>query len=258
MTTRMKKGSFFLAVLAVFLWAPDAHAAGPQPPCVGTFAYPSPNSAPSIMVWREKDLQQWRPPRCTGLPVDSPSKLVVTLAGSFRTNGAMNLLLTRIGEISALPHVLYWSTTDKRWAPLSKQAFALAGPDPKSRRGDFPASEFVKGASLYYWDDDSRTGPAVYRFRVLESTQERVVIAGDNVTPIRRFLFTLFKPGDFQTLLIIQRVSPGVFGTFILYRSGEGASGLTTGHDKSYVNRAVALFRQLAGIKTDQDPPAAP
>jgi hypothetical protein len=167
-------------------------------------------------------------------------------------------LLTRIGAVSALPSVQYWSTTDTKWMPLSKDAFALTGPDPKSRRGDFSASEFVKGADLYYWDDDTRTGPAVYRFRVLENTAERVVVASENVTPIRRFLFTLFKPGDFQSLLIIQRVSPGVFGAFILHRSGEEASSLTTGHDKSYVNRAVALFRLLAGMKTDQDPPAAP
>ena len=142
--------------------------------------------------------------------------------------------------------------------PLSKDAFALAGPDPKSRRGDFSASEFVKGSDLYYSDDDTRTGPAVYRFRVLENTAERVVLASDNVTPIRRFLFTLFKPGAFQSLLVIQRVSPGIFGTFILHRSGEGTNSLAAGHDKSYVNRAVALFRQLAGIKTDQEPPAAP
>ncbi|HKB95330.1 MAG TPA: DUF6675 family protein [Rhizomicrobium sp.] len=210
------------------------------------------------MVWREKDLEQWRAPRCTGWPNGSRSKLIVTLTGSFRSDGAMSQLLTRIGAVSVLPHILYWSTTDKKWGPLSKQAFALTGPDPKSRRGDFSPSEFVKGADLFYWDDDSRTGPAVYRFRVLESTQERIVISSENITPIRRFLFTLFRPGDFQTLLIIQRVSPGVFGTFILYRSGEGASGLTTGHDKSYVNRAAALYRQLAGIKTDQKPPAAP
>ena len=255
MDTRLLRAIF---VFALLLFASGAQAAGPQPPCAGVAAYPPPNSAPAIMVWREKDLEQWSPPGCTGWPAASRSKLIVTLAGSFRFNGAMNQLLTRIGAVSALPRILYWSATDKKWMPLSKNAFALSGPDPKSRRGDFSAAEFGKGRDLYYWDDDTRTGPAVYRLRVLEDTQERIVVSSDNVTPIRRFFFTLFKPGDFQTLLIVQRVSPGVFGTFILYRSGEGASGLTTGHDKSYVNRAVALFRQLAGMKTDLDPPAAP
>ena len=74
---------------------------------------------------------------------------------------------------------------------------------------------------------------------------------------MRRYFLTLFKPGALQSLLIVPRLSPGVFGAFILSRSGEGASLLTAGHDKSYVNRTVALYRHLAGIKTDQEPPAA-
>jgi hypothetical protein len=59
-------------------------------------------------------------------------------------------------------------------------------------------------------------------------------------------------------VLIIQRIAPGLFGVFVLSRSGAGASILTAGHESSYVNRANALYRQLAGIKTDQEPPAAP
>jgi len=242
----------------LFIFVSGAHAATPQLPCAGAFTYSPPNAPPSVTTWGEKDLEQWRPPTCTGWATDSRSKLVVAVSGSFRYVGAINQLLARIGAISTLPRILYWSTTDKKWMPLSKDAFALTGPDSKSRRGDFSASEFVKGAELFYWDDDTRTDPAVYRSRVVESTPDRVVVANENLTPIRRFLFTLFKPGDFQTLLIIQRVSPGIFGAYILNRNGEGASSLTTGHDKSYVNRAVALFRQLAGMKTDQDPPAAP
>ena len=126
------------------------------------------------------------------------------------------------------------------------------------RRGDFSASELVKGADLYYWEDDPRTGQAVYRLRVSESASDRFVISSDNVTPIRQLWFTLFKPGALQSVLIIEHVAPGIFGVFVLSRSGEGASSLTAGHESSYVNRATALYRQLAGIKTDQEPPAAP
>ncbi len=35
------------------------------------------------------------------------------------------------------------------------------------------------------------------------------------------------------------------------------SSLLPTGSDASYINRSVALFRHLAGIPTDQDPPVA-
>ena len=246
----------------LLLLAFDAQATGPQPPCAlaATSAYPSPDSAPTIVIWPGKELEQgnWHPPSCTGWSADSRSRLVVTLTGSFRFNGPMSALLARVGTISALRSIQYWSSTDKKWGPLSNDASALTGPDSKSRRGDFSASELVKGADLYYWEDDARTGQAVYRLRVSESASERFVISSDNVTPIRRFWFTLFKPGALQTVLIIEHVAPGIFGVFVLSRSGEGASALTAAHESTYVNRAAALYRQLAGIKTDQEPPAAP
>jgi hypothetical protein len=246
---------------ASLMLASGAQAVGPQLPCAITSApaYPSPGSAPTIVIWPGKALEQdsWHPPNCTGWPADSRSKLVVTLTGSFRFDGPMSALLARVGTISALRSIQYWSTTEKRWGPLSNDASALTGPDSKSRRPDFSASELVKGADLYYWEDDARTGQAIYRLRVSESASERFVISSDNVTPIRRFWFTLFKPGALQSVLTIEHIAPGVFGVFVLSRSGEGASALTAGHESSYVNRANALYRQLAGIKTDQEPPAA-
>ena len=247
---------------ALLLLAPGARAAGLQPPCtmIATPAYPAPDSAPHIEIWKAKELEQgnWRPPSCTGWPTELRSRLIVTLTGSFRFDGPMSALLARVGTISALRSIQYWSTTDKKWTPLSNDASALTGPDSKSRRRDFSSSELLKGADLYYWEDDARTGPAVYRLRVSESATERFVISSDNVTPIRRFWFTLFKPGALQSVLIIEHIAPDVFGVSILNRSGEGASMLTAGHESSYVNRATALYRQLAGIKTDQEPPAAP
>ena len=200
----------------------------------------------------------WQPPSCTGWLADPRSRLIITLTGSFRFDGPMSMLLARVGTISALRSIQYWSTTEKKWGPLSNDASALTGPDSKSRRRDFSPSELVKGADLYYWEDDARTGPAIYRLRVSESASERFVVSSDNVTPIRRFWFTLFKPGALQSVLIIEHVAPGIFGVSVLNRSGEGSSVLTAGHDSSYVNRATALYRQLAGIKTDQEPPAAP
>jgi len=251
-----------MLAFALLLLTPGAQALGPQPPCAtaGTPAYPSPDSPPTIVIWPGKELEQgkWHPLGCAGWPADSRSRLIVTLSGSFRFDGPMNALLARVGSISALRNIQYWSTTDGKWGPLSNDASALTGPDSKSRRPDFSPSELVKGAELYYWEDDTHTGQAVYRLRISESASERFVISSDNVTPIRRFWFTLFKPGSLQTMLVIERVAPGIFSVFVLNRSGDGASVLTAGHESSYVNRAAALYRQLAGIKTNQEPPAAP
>jgi len=250
-----------LAVALLLVESP-AQALGPQSVCAlaGAPAYPSPDAPPTIRIWQGKELEQvnWHAPSCTGWPDESRSRLIVTLSGSFHFDGPMSALLARVGTISALRSIQYWSTTDKKWGPLSNDASALTGPDSKSRRADFSASELVKGAELYYWEDDTRTGPAVYHLRVFESAPERFIMSSENVTPIRRYWFTLFKPGALKSVLVIEHVAPGIFGAFVLNRSGDGASALTAGHESSYVNRAAALYRELAGIKTDQEPPAAP
>jgi hypothetical protein len=247
---------------ALLLLPSGAQAAGPQASCAvaSAAAYPSPDSAPAVVIWQSKDLERgdWQPPGCANLVADPPSKLVVTLTASFRFDGPMSALLVRVGSISALRNIQYWSAMDKRWGPLSNDASALTGPSPNLRRGDFSAAELVQGADLYYWEDDVSTGPTVYHLRVSESTPDRFVISDDNVTPVRKFIFTLFRPGAIQSVLIIQRIAPGLFGVYVLCRNGEGASVLTLGHDKTYVNRATAMYRQLAGIKTDLEPPAAP
>jgi hypothetical protein len=240
--------------------ATAAYAAGPQLPCDAStsYMYPSPGTSPTIEIWHGSELAQgnWQPPSCTGWPAGSRSKLIVTLTGSFHFDGTMDGLLTKIGAISTLKDIFYWSATDKKWAHLSTDASALTDAKAKDRRGDFAASDFGKNADLYYWEDSASTGATVYRLRVSESTPQRLVISSDNVTAIRKFIFTLVKPGALQSLLFIQRLSPQTFGVYIITRTGEGASALSNGHEETFINRADALFRQLAGIKTDQDPPA--
>ena len=257
------RSAFCIGLAAAFSFGTGpARAAAVQPPCTMAAmpAYPAADAAPVIAVWHGKDLEQGnrQPPLCTGWPAELRSRLIVTLTGSFRFDGPMSVLLARIGTISALPRIRYWSASDKKWTPLSNDASALTAPDANARRRDFSAAELVKGASLYYWEDDTRTGPAIYRLRVSESAPERFVVSSDNVTPIRRFWFTLFNPGALQSVLVVEHVAPDVFGVSILNRSGADSSVLTAGHESSYVNRATALYRQLAGIKTDQEPPAAP
>lgn len=210
-------------------------------------------------VWQEQELARirWQPPACSGWPASSRSKVLVSLTAGLRSGGTMISLIARLGQISAWPSVQYWSTTDDKWGPISRAASALSGPDPGARRRDFSASEFVTGAQLYYWEDDIRTGSTVYRLTVLERTPDRLVVSSENVTAIRRFYLTAFPPGSLQTLITIQGAGPGIFAVRILTRSGEGSSMFAAGHEKSFVNRAAALYRHLAGIRTDQEPPAA-
>lgn len=248
-----------IAALSLLATPTQASPPGPQLPCAPVAAvFPAATALPVIAIWHgdELDRQNWQPPACTGWPAASRARLIVTLAASFRFGGTMDGLLARVGAISSLRDIRYWSATDNKWGPLAHDASALTGPDAGARRADFAPAELVKGADLHYWENDTRTGATVYRMRVLENSAERAVISSDNVTPVRRFLFTIFKPGALQSLLIIQRQGPGLYGAYIVSRSGEGTSILAAGHDDSYVSRANALYRALAGIRTDLEPPA--
>jgi hypothetical protein len=213
---------------------------------------------PAIAVWHDNELDEskWQPPSCTGWPAESHSKVLIALAGSFRSVGTIDQILARFAAISKLRDVRYWSTTDKKWRPLANDASALTGPRAMDRRPDFLASDLKKGATLYYWEDDSRSGEIVTRLSVRERTADRAVIGTENITPVRSYLITMFPAGTLETVLFIQRISPNVWGVYLLNRSLQGTSMLADGHEASFVNRAVALFRQIAGIRTDEEPPA--
>ena len=247
-----------LAIPALATAATD----GPQPPCgsAAVPAYSPPGVPPVVKVWHDGDLKRsgWKPPDCSGWAASSHSKLIVALAGSFRFDGTADELVARIGAISTLRGVRYWSVTDKMWRPLVTDAWALSRPDPRSRRPDFLAAEMTAGSELYYWENVSRSGNIVHRMTVRERSPARAVIAIENLTPVRFFFVTLFEPGALQSVKFVELVSPGVWGFYLLTRTGERVSALAGGHEGSYVNRTVAIYRHLAGIPTDEEPPVAP
>ena len=184
--------------------------------------------------------------------------MLVAVAGSFKHEGEIDELLARIGAISAKGNVRYWSTTEKGWRPLVSEAFALSGPDVTLKRGDFNATQFAKGQSLHFAQGDNRSsGKTVYRDRVLVSDRDRLVVASENLTPVKKMFLTMFEAGDLQAIYFLERRSPGVWSYYSLMRTRMASSFMPTGGDASYINRAVAFYRWVAGIPTDQEPPAA-
>lgn len=263
-STMMTLLSAGLAALAVLGSPASAFAAardvGPAPPCGGDIwpLFSAAGAPPAIATWRAADLVKWTPPACTGWPSDSRSRLVVALAATFRFAGSIEALLTRLGSISTLRHVRYWSATDKTWRTLALDAAALASSNPKTRRSDFAASELAKGSQLHYWVKDSRSGSVVYRMGILERNSRRIVLASENASPVRALSITLFEPGVLQTVQFLERRGPDSWTVYLLSRIDRRASVFAAGHEASFVNRAVALYRHLAGIPTDQTPPASP
>ncbi len=253
--------SFVLSIALCGLLGLPAEAAddGPVLPCgaVPQPAYAEPGQPPEVQAWRGKAAKAWVPPACTGWAA-SNADILVAVAGSFKHGGDIDELLTRIGAISAKSKVRYWSTTEKAWKPLVTDAFALSGPDPALRRADFSAPQFVKGQNLHYAQSDNRSsGKTVYRERVVALDRERVAIMSENVTPVKMTLITLFDAGDMQTAYFLERRSPGAWNFYSLTRTRMASPLMPTGGDASYINRAVAFYRLVAAIPTDQEPPAA-
>jgi hypothetical protein len=252
--------SVLLIIALLLLWPAPAHPAQPRvaPPCGGAVgpSYAQPGADPTLLIVRHHPAsKQWRPPSCTGW-TGRGFRLLLGLAGAFHFSGTAEDLLARFGEVSSLTSIKFWSSAGRVWKRLITDASALDGPHLKGRRPDFTLAELRSGEPLYFLQDDTRTsGSVIYRMRVLESGPDRLVVAVENVTPIRAFLVTLFHPGDLQSVYFMDRLEPGTWGLYTLLRAGRGASAFSSGHENSYASRAIAFYRHLAGIPTDRRPP---
>jgi hypothetical protein len=251
--------SLLLALSATASAQEKAHEA-PQPPCDAAPypAFPDADAAPVVRYWSDRDLPaDWRPPACAGWR-GGAFKVVVALAGAFRSDGDVKALLTRFGAVSAGRGIRYWSVNERAWGVLVEDSFALSAADLTQRRADFTAEEMESGQDLYFAQKDNRSsGPVVFRMRVHALTPERLTIAIENVSPVRVYFVTVFGPGDLQSVYYLERLSPDVWGYYSLGGVAEDASFLARGHASSYISRAVAVFRHVAGIPTDQEPPYA-
>jgi hypothetical protein len=233
---------------------------GPRLPCGGEASpsYPAVDSAPTVKVWEPAGLaRDWEPPACAGWSEPGFSTLVATVARFHYGSGADGLL-RRIGAISELTGMRYWSTTHKSWRTLILAAYALSGPAGDPRRKDFSLDEMLEGRTLYFHQEDNLFGKATYQLHILKASPDRIVFATENITTMRYLLIPLFQPGELQSLYFLDRESPEVWRYYCLARIGKHASSLTAGHQASSINRAVAFYRRLAGIPLDKEPPAAP
>jgi len=232
---------------------------GPSPPC-GEDAvppYPVLDSPPSVKFWSETGFgRDWRPPLCTSWAEPGFSTLLSTVARFRYATGAEGLL-RRIGAVSGLAGMRYWSTTHQQWRTLILDAHAVTGPEAGRPRADFTPDEMKPGKTLYLEQSDNLSGTATYGMRVAEASADRLVFEVENVSTMRYLFVTLFHPGEMQSVYFLDRESDIVWRYYSITRTGRNASRLATGHEASSINRAVAFYRSLVGIPTDQEPPAA-
>jgi hypothetical protein len=94
--------------------------------------------------------------------------------------------------------------------------------------------------------------------RIRSLSPDRLIFEAENVGTIRNLLVPLFHTGELQSLYFLERESRDIWRYYSILRTGRNSSRLTTGHAPSFVNRAVAYYRYLAGIPSEKEPPAAP
>jgi len=232
---------------------------GPQPPCGVEPIPPYPRLDDSAVVksWSESDFgRDWKPPACTGWAAVGFTTLVTTVA-RFRHGSETEDLLRRIGAISELTGVRYWSTTRKRWRTLVVDAHALTALQLGQRREDFAPHEMKEGDVLYFEQVDNLSGKGIYRMHIAQASADRLVIDIENVSTMRYLFVPILHPGEMQSICFLDRESENVWRYYGIVRTGKSANRLIAGNESSAVNRAVAFYRHLVGIPTDQEPPAA-
>ena len=230
---------------------------GPLAPCEpGSAAYPLFADPPRAQNWHNSELAGWSPADCVSWAVE-PFTVLTALAGRFDFAGSGDDLLLHFGAFSAWRGMLYWSVTDKRYQTLVTDAAALSGPDSSLHRPDFTLAELRSGRDLFFMQQDNRSSDAVvYRLRVLAIDSDRLVVTVENVSSVSVFIFTAFNPGDLKSTYIFTRLSPTSWGYYSLSGAREG-DALLGNHSGSYLNRALAIYRHLAGLPGDQGPPLA-
>jgi hypothetical protein len=228
----------------------------PQTPC-GTAPnppYAQADAQPNVRVWNGGDQRVRINAHCNASAEDF--KVVIGLAGALHFEGTADQLLARIGAVSQMQGIRYWSVTDKQWRVLVTRSGAVRSASAEEPRTDFSAAEMKQGRDLFFAQRDSRsTGQVVYRMRVLEFTPDRLAVESENVSPIKTFVFTWFRPGELRTVHFLTRLSAGVWNYYALTAVDAKQSD---SHMSSLINRAAALYRYVVGQPTDQEPALAP
>jgi len=252
--SRRKAGAAILLTLA---WSTLARAQDPHCENNPVPSYPALDDPAIVKSWSKAEFgSDWRPPACTGWSAVGFTSLVTTVA-RFRNTSEVDGLLRHIGAISELAGMRYWSTTHKQWQTLIGDAHALTGLQSGQRREDFTPGEMKSGNVLYFEQTDNLAGKAVYRMHVAEVSADRIVFDVENVSTMHYLFVTLFHPCELQSVYVLDRESENVWRFYSIVRTGKNANRLIAANQSSSINRAVAFYRHLVGIPTDQEPPAA-
>ena len=214
---------------------------------------------PDVAVWFDEPARTKAVlPDGLDWPIDKLTAVAET-NGRFADPGGWNTVLRRIGAVSQQQQIRYWSQSRNRWRDLFADAAALSGPDPEMVRDDFTPDDLQPGRVLYLKQrPNGASQDAVLRLSIVERSPERLVINFENDDGAPFPVLLTVQASLTRLALVIEREPDGAFR----YQSVMGAD-LNPGRllrdtaSKSLIHRAVAMYRYVAGIPTDQEPPAS-
>lgn len=229
-------------------------ADGPTPPCTAGAApapaYAALGEAPAFAVWHGSGIAV--PGDCREVP---GGKLTFALSLAARLDGSRTFddIAARIGAVSAMKTIRYWTVSNDAWRDLIDDAAALAGPDTALRRPDFSAAEILSGRTHYVALDDNRsTGVNVFSLTAHTEGPERLIVTMTNLSSLDFGPFTIFDKSTLHAAHFIERLADGSWGYYALWSVTAEDIG---DPEKSFLNRANALYRFFARIQTDREPP---
>jgi len=204
-----------------------------------------------VHCWLAGGRQDGPPPDCTGLGRRDP-ELLIRVVGSYVAPGDMAAQLLRLGAVSMLKGMPYWSFTDRKRLTLIHEAFAVDSLASLRPRADFTLEELQRGDELYFLQRDNRSSALVpYGLRVLPTGPESVLLRVENAGDVKMMGLTFLGAREVQWAVTLERLG----GTRYGYRSLLAVQRLRIGsadkHRLSNLARAVAMFDLLAGQQTE-------
>ena len=253
-----------LKYLLIVLWAVtmapfSAAISATSPVCpdpVNKKVTPHPDYAivgdmPNVTTWQELPSL---PANCH-VPLQSPAKLVVAIAGQFIHAESVDEIARRLGAISETQGLAYWSVISRKWVTLVSKAHALEADNNKAARKDFDSQEVLSGQSLYSAQSDTYSwGLNRYGNRTISWSDNHLIFKNRNTTPIRLGPLTLFKAGSVQTVMFFTRDSDTrwqLYSLSVITKSMFGAKV------RAFINSQGSIYRHLTGIDPKTEPPLA-
>jgi hypothetical protein len=212
---------------------------------------------PTVDLWQPSGDDLWQPPSCIPWVV-KPARVVVTTLGRFQHTGNVDEILKRFADVSDMTSIQYWSVTKQKWKPLFKQSHAL-DPEENTQRDNFQLQELMPGHHVQVQQTEAYLpAPLTLDWQILERTPDRLVITMTNTSDVKWMFSRVIAKGNYEFFYLLERETGSTWRFYNVSRLTGGNIVLSLLPNESYINRAAAIFRYVAGYPTDIEPPVAP